>query len=53
MSNMRQELAIMLIEKNGQELLDALVKYCEDQYNDGYDDAQQEMNFMLPEVDDL
>ena len=40
MNNMRQELAIMLVEKNGQELLNELVKYCEDQYNIGYEDAQ-------------
>jgi hypothetical protein len=39
MNKIRQDLAIILAENNGQKLLDELVKYCDEQYNEGYEDA--------------
>jgi len=38
-AKMRQELAVMLYELNGQELLDELLKYAQHQYTEGYDDG--------------
>ena len=40
MNKIRQELAIILAENTGQKLLDELEKYCDMQYDEGYEDAQ-------------
>ena len=40
MNIIRQQLAIMLHEYSGQELLDQLEKYCDSLYNEGYEDAE-------------
>jgi hypothetical protein len=35
----RQDLALMVFENTGQKLLDELVKFCQMQYDEGYEDA--------------
>jgi hypothetical protein len=36
----RQDLALIVYENTGQKLLDELAKYCQIQYDEGYEDAQ-------------
>lgn len=47
MSKIRNEIAIMIHELKGQELIDALEKLAENQFRDGYECAMDEINIPM------